>query len=877
MLYLTDPRVRLTCMPEDRIMNTQRFTLKSQEALQRMQSLAVEYGHQEITDLHLLGAMLEMEEGLVRPVLLKLEAAVEELRGELDHMLKKLPRVSGTSQVYLSQNVLDILHQAEREADRLQDDYISLEHLLTALVQKGREAAAILKRHQIDPDRILVALKELRGNQRVTDQDPESKYQALDKYARNLTRLARQEKLDPVIGRDDEIRRTVQILSRRRKNNPILIGDPGVGKTAIAEGLARRIIACDVPENLKDKEIVELDMAALLAGAKFRGEFEERLKAVLQEVERSDGRIILFIDEIHTVVGAGAAEGAVDASNMLKPALARGSLHCIGATTIDEFRRHIEKDPALERRFQPVMVLEPSVEDSISILRGIREKYEVHHGVQITDNALVAAAVLSNRYIADRFLPDKAIDLIDEACAQLRMEIDSMPVELDEVERKLRQLEIERLSLEKEKDSLSAQRLDKVQAEAAALTEQRNTLRLQWENEKRILEQIRTLKEEIDNYKAEAERAERSGDYEKTAQIRYGTLVEKDKQLSEFTVRMKETHDSQQLLKEQVDEEMIAGIVSKWTNIPVSKLMQSEIRKLIEMEDILSRRVIGQEDGIKALSNAIRRSRSGLSEGNRPIGSFLFLGPTGVGKTELAKTLAAFLFDSDKALIRLDMSEFMEKHSVARLIGAPPGYVGYEQGGYLTEAVRRRPYCVILFDEIEKAHGDVFNVLLQILDDGRLTDGKGRTLDFRNSVVIMTSNIGSQVIFDAGDADPETLKPELSAILQQYFRPEFLNRLDDMIIFHRLDRAHVHRIVQLQLDLLSSRLAAQNVRLKYTDALVDHIAVHGYDPQFGARPLKRLIQREIEDYLATKILLNEIRSEQAVTLDIVEGKLTLRY
>ncbi len=858
-------------------MNTQRFTLKSQEALQRMQSLAVEYGHQEITDLHLLGAMLEMEEGLVRPVLLKLEVVVDELRRGLDQSLKKLPRVSGTSQVYLSQNVLDILHQAEKEADRLQDDYISLEHLLTALVQKGREAAAILKRHQIDPNRILVALKELRGNQRVTDQDPESKYQALDKYARNLTRLARQEKLDPVIGRDDEIRRTVQILSRRRKNNPILIGDPGVGKTAIAEGLARRIIARDVPENLKDKEIVELDMAALLAGAKFRGEFEERLKAVLQEVERSDGRIILFIDEIHTVVGAGAAEGAVDASNMLKPALARGSLHCIGATTIDEFRKHIEKDPALERRFQPVMVLEPSVEDSISILRGIREKYEVHHGVQITDNALVAAAVMSNRYIADRFLPDKAIDLIDEACAQLRMEIDSMPVELDEVERKLRQLEIERLSLEKEKDSLSAQRLDKVQAEAAALTEQRNTLRLQWENEKRILEQIRTLKEEIDNYKAEAERAERRGDYEKTAQIRYGTLVEKDKQLSEITARMKKTHDSQQLLKEQVDDEMIAEIVSKWTNIPVSKLMQSEIRKLIEMEDILSRRVIGQEDGIKALSNAIRRSRSGLSEGNRPIGSFLFLGPTGVGKTELAKTLAAFLFDSDKALIRLDMSEFMEKHSVARLIGAPPGYVGYEQGGYLTEAVRRRPYCVILFDEIEKAHGDVFNVLLQILDDGRLTDGKGRTLDFRNSVIIMTSNIGSQVIFDAGDADPETLKPELSAILQQYFRPEFLNRLDDMIIFHRLDRAHVHRIVQLQLDLLLSRLAAQNIRLKYTDALVDHIAVHGYDPQFGARPLKRLIQREIEDYLATRILLNEISSEQAVTLDIVEGKLTLRY
>ncbi|MBM4404425.1 MAG: AAA family ATPase, partial [Candidatus Cloacimonetes bacterium] len=695
-------------------MNTQRFTLKSQEALQQMQALAVEHGQQEISDLHLLAAMLSMEDGLVRPVLLKLEAPVEDIRAELDRAFIKLPRVSGSSQVYLSQNVLDILHQAGAEADKLQDDYISLEHLLTALVLKGKEAASILKSHKVDPNRILAALKELRGNQRVTDQDPEAKYQALDKYARNLTRLARQEKLDPVIGRDDEIRRTVQILSRRRKNNPILIGDPGVGKTAIVEGLARRIIARDVPENLQDKEIVELDMAALLAGAKFRGEFEERLKAVLQEVERSDGRIILFIDEIHTVVGAGAAEGAVDASNMLKPALARGSLHCIGATTIDEFRRHIEKDPALERRFQPIMVLEPSVEDSISILRGIREKYEVHHGVQITDNALVAAAVMSNRYIADRFLPDKAIDLIDEACAQLRMEIDSMPVELDEVERKLRQLEIERLSLEKEKDTLSAQRLEKVQAESASLNEQRSTLRLQWESEKQGLEQIRILKEEIDNLKAEAERSERSGDYEKTAQIRYGTLVEKEKQLSEISVRMKETHASQPLLKEQVDEEMIAEIVSKWTNIPVSKLMQSEIRKLIEMESILSHRVIGQEDGIKALSNAIRRSRSGLSEVNRPIGSFLFLGPTGVGKTELAKTLAAFLFDSEKALIRLDMSEFMEKHSVARLIGAPPGYVGYEEGGYLTEAVRRRPYCVILFDEIEKAHSDVFNVLLQI-------------------------------------------------------------------------------------------------------------------------------------------------------------------
>jgi ATP-dependent Clp protease ATP-binding subunit ClpB len=838
-------------------MNTQRFTIKSQETLQAMQNLAQENGHQEIRDLHLLSAMLRQSESLVVPALQKLELGIPRLEQQLEAALNKLPRVSG-AQVYLSQEVLDVLHQAEREADRLQDDYISLEHVLLALLSKGKEAAALLKSAGIDHDKLLKALKELRGNQRVTDQNPEAKYQALEKYARNLTRLARQEKLDPVIGRDEEIRRAIQILSRRRKNNPILIGEPGVGKTAIVEGLARRVVDRDVPENLKDKEIIELDMAALLAGAKFRGEFEERLKAVLAEVEKSDGRIILFIDEIHTVVGAGAAEGAVDASNMLKPALARGSLHCIGATTIDEYRKHIEKDPALERRFQPVVVQEPGVEDTISILRGIREKYEVHHGVQITDNALVSAAVMSDRYITDRFLPDKAIDLIDEACAKLRMEIDSLPTELDEAERKLRQLEIERLSLAKEKDALSAQRLQKVSAEIAELNEQRNALRLRWENEKQAFERTRVLRAEIDALKSEADKAERSGDLETTAKLRYGTIKDKERELAELQGKQEGSGPDagEPLVKERVDEELIAEVVSKWTNIPVSKLVQSEMSKLLGLEDILARRVIGQREGITALANAIRRSRSGLGDANRPIGSFIFLGPTGVGKTELAKTLAAYLFDSEKAMLRLDMSEFMEKHSVSRLIGAPPGYVGYDEGGYLTEGVRRRPYSVILFDEIEKAHPDVFNILLQILDDGRLTDGKGRTVDFRHSVIIMTSNIGSQQIYDADDL--EALRPELMAILKQYFRPEFLNRLDDVIIFHRLSPENIRQIVEIQLRQLARRVEQKGIELSWTDALVDHIASAGYDPQYGARPLKRLIQKDLEDAMARAILAGEV-------------------
>ena len=848
-------------------MNLNRLTIKSQEALEKARQITEENNQQEINSLHLLAALVSEEENFVVSLLKKLDVDSIGFKNEIENEIRKLPAISGVYQITISQDLNKVLTQAEKEAKELQDEYISVEHIFLAIVEKSKLAAPIIKKFGLEKNRILFALKELRGNQKVTDQDPESKYQVLEKYARNLTKLARLGKLDPVIGRDEEIRRTIQILSRRRKNNPVLIGEPGVGKTAIVEGLAKRVVDMDVPDNLKNKEIVELDMGALLAGAKFRGEFEERLKAVLKEVEKAEGKIILFIDEIHTVVGAGAAEGAVDASNMLKPALARGSLHCIGATTLDEYRKYIEKDAALERRFQPVMVKEPDVNDTISILRGIKEKYEVHHGVQIMDNALVAAAVLSNRYITDRFLPDKAIDLVDEACAKLRMEINSMPQELDEIERRIRQLEIEKLSLKKEKDEAGKERLKLINNEMAELREKQSGLKIKWEYQKNLIKQISQLSEEIDNIKAQAEIAERKGELDKVSELKYGILIKKQQELADLKEKLKKIPPEEQLLKEYVDEELIAEIVAKWTGIPVSRLMQSEMQKLIHMEDELAKRVVGQKEGITALANAIRRSRSGLADANRPIGSFLFMGPTGVGKTELAKALAEFLFDTEKAMIRIDMSEFMEKHSVSRLVGAPPGYVGYEQGGYLTEAVRRRPYSVILFDEIEKAHHDVFNILLQILDDGRLTDGKGRTVDFKNTVIIMTSNVASQFIFEMGDKPEEEIKSKLREALQQYFRPEFLNRLDDIIIFHRLDKEQIKEIVKIQLERLKTRLAEKHINLEVSEKALEQLAEQGFDPHYGARPLKRVIQKEIENKLALEILEGKILPNHKILVD----------
>ncbi|MBN1326400.1 MAG: ATP-dependent chaperone ClpB [Candidatus Cloacimonetes bacterium] len=851
-------------------MNLNRLTIKAQEALERSSRIAEEKGHQEITTIHLLDSLLADDAGFVQNLFKKIGVDVEALQSEISRQLQKIPVVSGAVQSGISRELNSVLIEAEKTASDLQDEYISVEHLLLAIMEKGRLPVE-LKSYGIDKSSILNASRELRGNQKVTDQNPEAKYQALEKYARNLTKLARLGKLDPVIGRDEEIRRTIQTLSRRRKNNPVLIGEPGVGKTAIVEGLARRVVDLDVPENLKHKEILELDMGALIAGAKFRGEFEERLKALLKEVEKAEGRIILFIDEIHTVVGAGSAEGAVDASNMLKPALARGSLHCIGATTLDEYRKYIEKDAALERRFQPVLISEPDVDDTISILRGIKEKYEVHHGVQITDNALLAAAILSERYISDRFLPDKAIDLVDEACASLRMEIDSMPQELDEIERRIRQLEIEKLSLKKEKDKSCEERLTNVTHELADLEDKRAELRVRWEYEKELLRQIGNLSEMIEDLKAQAEIAERKGELGKVSELKYGKMIQKQQELDELKKKLQSIPQDKQLLKEQIDEEMIAEIVSKWTGIPVSKLLQSEVEKLVHMDEYLSQRVIGQQEGISALANAIRRSRSGLADENRPIGSFLFMGPTGVGKTELAKALAEFLFDTEKAMTRIDMSEFMEKHSVARLVGAPPGYVGYEQGGYLTEAIRRKPYSVILFDETEKAHPDVFNILLQILDEGRLTDGKGRTVDFRNTIIILTSNVASQFIYDMGDKPDNEIRSKLKDALKQYFRPEFLNRLDDIIIFHRLDKDQIRQIVKLQLEMLNKRLAVNKIILKFTEQALEKITEQGFDPQFGARPLKRVIQKQIEDKLALEILSGNINPGGEILVSI-EGE-----
>nr|MBC7245969.1 ATP-dependent chaperone ClpB [Chloroflexota bacterium] len=851
-------------------MNLNRYTEKAQEALVQAQELALQYNHSQIDPEHLLLALLQQADGVVPQIITKLGLAPLSLQRQLEEELQRRPKVYGAAaRVGIGTTLQNVLNRAEAQAQSMRDEYVSTEHLLMGLVlvSSGR-AGEILQQHGITLNRIYEALTSIRGTQRVTDQHPEGKYQALEKYGRDLTQLARRGKLDPVIGRDEEIRRVIQVLSRRTKNNPVLVGEAGVGKTAIVEGLALRIVRGDVPEGLKNKRIVALDLGAMVAGAKYRGEFEERLKAVLKEVTDSQGEIIVFIDELHTVVGAGAAEGAMDASNMLKPMLARGELHCIGATTLDEYRQHIEKDAALERRFQPIYVSEPTVEETISILRGLKERYEVHHGVRIQDAALVAAAVLSHRYITDRFLPDKAIDLIDEAAARLRMEIDSLPAELDEVERRIMQLQIEQQALKKEGDEASRERLQKIEQELADLREKSTAMKAQWQQEKEIIQTIQQLKTRIEETKQSIEQAERRADLEQAAKLRYGDLPSLERELRAQEQRLREIQRGQPMLKQEVDEEDVAEVVSKWTGIPVSKLLEGEKAKLLRMEQNLRMRVVGQDEAISAVANAVRRARAGLQDPNRPIGSFLFLGPTGVGKTELARALAEFLFDDEDAMIRLDMSEYQERHTVARLIGAPPGYVGYEEGGQLTEAVRRRPYSVVLFDEIEKAHPEVFNALLQVLDDGRLTDGHGRTVNFKNTVIIMTSNVGSHWIKELGGRDEAEMRRRVLEALGQQFRPEFLNRIDEVIIFHSLGMEQLIQIVDIQLQRLGALLNDRKVKLELTPAAKQRLAEEGYDPVYGARPLKRVIQRRIQDPLALKLLQGEFKEGDVITVDI---------
>jgi ATP-dependent Clp protease ATP-binding subunit ClpB len=833
-----------------------RFTIKAQEAIGEAQQIASSYNHQEIKGDHLLLALINQKDGVVPSILQKLEINSEQLKIKLERLLEKIPQVYGeTGGQHIGNELNNILNTAQQETQKVKDEFVSTEHLFIALAEsEGTKVSNLLAEEGISKDKVYQVLVNIRGSQRVTDQNPEEKYQALERYSRDLTELARRGKLDPVIGRDDEIRKVMQILSRRTKNNPMLTGEPGVGKTAIAEGLSQRIIRGDVPEGLKDKRIIVLDISSMVAGAKYRGEFEDRLKAVLKEVQEAEGGIIVFIDEIHTLVGAGAAEGAIDASNMLKPALARGELHCIGATTLREYKKYIEKDAALERRFQPVLIKEPSIEDTIAILRGLKEKYEVHHGVKIKDSALIAAATLSARYISDRFLPDKAIDLVDESAASLRIEIDSMPIEIDEVERKIIQLEIEKQALKKEKDTSSQERLRNIDKELSSLKEKRDSMKLRWNNEKERIQKIHEIKSKIEQARIEAEKVEREGNLNRVAELKYGVLPKLQKDLEEENKKLASLQKETKMLKEEVDEEDIAEIVSKWTGIPVGRLMEGEANKLIRMEEELKQRVVGQDEAIRLVSNAIRRSRVGIADPNRPVGSFIFMGPTGVGKTELARSLADFLFNDENFLVRIDMSEYMEKHSVARLIGAPPGYVGYEEGGQLTEIVRRKPYSVILFDEIEKAHPDVFNVLLQILDDGRLTDGQGRVVNFKNSILIMTSNIGSQWIYEMNKGNRESVMQKVNDSLREHFKPEFLNRIDEIIIFNNLDKEQIIKIVDIQLNILKKRLVTKKIYLKVTQKTKEFLAEKGYDPHYGARPLKRTIQRYIQDPLALQIL-----------------------